>query len=64
MDKMRTDEHWGAFARETKNLRSDIQNIYLIYLNTSVGLKPKIPKEPKYFYFGTENFEHFSFQSI
>ena len=64
MDKMRTDEHWGAFAREMKNLKSDIQNIYLIYLNISVGLKPKIPIEPEHFYFGTENFEHFRFQSI
>ena len=30
----------------------------------SVGLKPKIPKEPQFLYFGTENFEQFRFQSI
>ena len=34
--------------------------------NTSIGLKPKIPKEPQlaYMYFGTEKFEQFRFQSI
>ena len=33
-------------------------------INTSVGLKPKIPKEPQFLYFGTENFEQCRFQSI
>ena len=40
-----------------------------MYLNinelyTCVGLKPKIPKELQLLYNGTENFEHFRFQSI
>ena len=31
---------------------------------TSVGLKPKIPKEPQLLYFNTEIFEQFRFHSI
>ena len=33
-------------------------------VNISVGLKPKIPKEPQFLCFGTENFEQFRFQPI
>ena len=31
---------------------------------SSVGLEPKIPKEPQLLYFGAGNFEQFRFQSI
>ena len=39
-------------------------SLFLEPINSSVGLQPKIPKEPHLLYFGTENFEQIRFQSI
>ena len=36
----------------------------VVYVFSSVGLKLEMLKEPQLLYFGTENFEHFRFQSI
>ena len=35
-----------------------------VFVITSVGLKPKIPKEPPLLYFSTENFEQSRFQTF
>ena len=36
--------------------------MWLARQKASVGLEPKIPKELKLLYFGTENFKQFRFQ--
>ena len=38
--------------------------MWILIIFCSVGLKPRIPKEPQLLYFDTENFEQFRFQSI
>ena len=47
---------------EGSNLISECHQALWLY--TSVGPKPEIPKESQLIHFGTENFEQFRFQSI
>ena len=46
-----------------QNICDRVQRELKSLKKTSVGLKLKIPKEPQFLYFGSENFEQFRFQS-
>ena len=56
---------WEPVTGTSPNLRVKEEQMHsVVYVFSSVGLKLKMLKEPQLLYFGTENFEHFRFQSI